>query len=82
MCSLLDFVTLIGKAHINTKAFGEATIGNILGASRLTMDMTLVKSNQNQADCLTRVPQRWFKLHRKESPCSCYGDQIGHKSNC
>ena len=32
----------------------------------LTMDITLVKSCQNRADSLTRVPQRWLDLHKKE----------------
>ena len=29
------------------------------------MDMTLVKSNLNQMDHLTRIPERWLDLHRK-----------------
>lgn len=31
----------------------------------LTMTVTLVKSCQNRADSLTRVPQRWLEVHKK-----------------
>ena len=33
----------------------------------LTVDMTLVPSTQNIADRLTRVPQWWFEVRKKEN---------------
>ena len=43
------------------------TLWELVDEYRLEMDATLVKSNLNQADRLTRVPQRWFKQHREET---------------
>lgn len=57
--------TLIGKAHVKTKATSEIFMRLCLGTLRalteeygLTINLTLVKSCQNHADCLTRLTQR------------------------
>ena len=61
--------TLTGKARVNTKAAGEMLVRRRLGTLRLlmkeyglTIDVKLVKSCQNRADSLTRVPRRWMDL--------------------
>ena len=61
--------TLTGKARVNTRAAGEMLVRRRLGTLRslkkeygLTIDVKLVKSCQNCADCLTRVPHRWMDL--------------------
>lgn len=64
--------TLTGKTRVNTKAAGEMLMRRRLETLRalveeyaLTMTVTLVKSCQNRADSLTRVPQRWLEMHKK-----------------
>ena len=85
--------TLSGKAHINVKASGEMlvrqwleTLQELADEYVLMMAVTLVKSSLKQANCLTRVPWRWFKLHRKERAHAVsvryYGDHVGQKSSC
>ena len=61
--------TLTGKARVNTRAADEMLIRRWLGTLRLlakeyglTVDVKLVKSCQNHADSLTRVPHRWMDL--------------------
>ncbi len=63
--------TLTGKAHVNTKAAGTMLVRWQLGTRRtlvveymLTVDITLVKSFQNCADSLTRIPQRWLDIYK------------------
>ena len=65
--------TLTEKAHVNTKVASKMLVKRRLGTLRalieeymLTMDITLVKSCQIRAESLTRVPQRWLDLHKKE----------------
>ena len=61
--------SLTGKARMNTRAAGEMLVRRRLGTLRLlakeyglTIDVKLVKSCQNRADILTRVPRRWMDL--------------------
>ena len=64
--------TLTRKVRMNTKAVGEMLVRQCLGTLQtlaeeyeLTIDVTLVKSCQNHADCLTRVPWRWLDLYKE-----------------
>ena len=57
--------TLTGKARVNTRAAGEMLVRQWLGTLRslakeygLTIDVKLVKSCQNRANSLTRVPRK------------------------
>ena len=61
--------TLTGRARVNMRAAGEMLVRQRLGTLRslakeygLTIDVKLVKSCQNRADSLTRVPHRWMDL--------------------
>jgi len=46
-----------------------STLNSLIGEYHLDLDVTLVTSECNLADALTRVPQKWFgKLNGKESP--------------
>ena len=61
--------TLTGKARVNTRAAGEmlgwrrlGTLQSLAKEYGLTIDVKLVKSCQNRADSLTRVPRRWMDL--------------------
>ena len=65
--------TLTGKARVNTWAAGETLVRRWLGTLRSlakeygqTIDVKLVKSCQNCADSLTRVPRRWMDLLKEE----------------
>uniref|UniRef100_A0A5S6Q0X4 RNase H domain-containing protein n=1 Tax=Trichuris muris TaxID=70415 RepID=A0A5S6Q0X4_TRIMR len=58
---------LSGKARLKTKAAGEMLIRRRIGTVmslaeeyRLHLSITLVRSEVNKADVLTRVPQRWL----------------------
>ena len=61
--------TLTGRARVNTKAASEMLVRRRLGTLRLlakeyglTIDVKLMKSCQNHADSLTRMPHRWIDL--------------------
>lgn len=41
------------------------TLHELVAEYGLTVDITLVKSNMNLADWLTRVPRRWLNLHKE-----------------
>ena len=65
---------LFGKARVRTKAASEmlirrrlSTLQELAAEYRLTIDVALVKSQVNRADPLTRVPQRWLDVLRKEA---------------
>jgi len=59
--------TLTGKARVKTKAASEmlirrrlSTFKSLIDEYSLNLNVTLVASECNLADALTRVPQRWF----------------------
>ena len=61
--------TLTGRARVNMRTAGEMLVRRRLGTLRSlvkeygqTIDVKLVKSCQNHADSLTRVPHRWMDL--------------------
>ena len=62
---------MTGKARVRTKAASERLIRRLSSIKKLAdefellMDVTLVKSNCNFANGLTRVPQRWFDSIKK-----------------
>ena len=69
---------LSGKARIRTKAASEmlirrrlSTIKELVVGYELTVDVELVRSQANRADQLTRVPQRWLDVLRKETKPVC-----------
>uniref|UniRef100_A0A5S6R1Q6 Integrase catalytic domain-containing protein n=1 Tax=Trichuris muris TaxID=70415 RepID=A0A5S6R1Q6_TRIMR len=56
------------KARLNTKAAGEmltrrriGTVQSLVEEYSLQVKVSLVKSSENKADILTRVPQEWLK---------------------
>ena len=59
------------KARVRTKAASEmlirslSTIKKLAAEYELCMDVTLVTSNCNLADGLTRVPQKWYESMKK-----------------
>ena len=62
-----------GKARIHTITASEMlirqqlnTIKELVVEYELTIDVELIRSQANQADQLTRVPQRWLDVLRKE----------------
>ena len=64
--------TFSGKSRVRTKAASEMLIRRRLSAIKklaaeyeLCMDMTLVTSNSNLAEGLTRVPQKWYESMKK-----------------
>ena len=65
--------TLSGKARVRTKTASEmlirrrlSTIKKLAAAEyELGMDVTMVTSNCNLADGLTRVPQKWYESMKK-----------------
>ena len=64
--------TLSGKARVRIKAASEmlirrrlSTIKELAAEYELCMDVTLVISNCNFADELTRVPQKWYESMKK-----------------
>ena len=64
--------TLSGKARVQTKAASKmlirrqlSTIKKLAAEYELCMDVTLLTSNCNLADGLTRVPQKWYKSMKK-----------------
>ena len=66
--------TLTGRARLTTKAASEMlirrrlnTLADLVSEYKLSIDVTLVRSNDNRADRLTRVPQRWITDGRKET---------------
>ena len=66
--------TLSEKARARTKAASEmlirrrlSTLHEFTAEYGLTIDVALVKSHANRADPLTRVPQRWLDILRKEA---------------
>lgn len=73
---------------MNTKAAGEILVWQCLETLltvtenyTLSMDVTLVKSCLNCADCLTQVPWVWLDLHRhREEPvpkgCASVGSRL------
>ena len=63
---------LSGKAQLTTKASCEmliqrrlATLVETIKEYDLTVDVALVQSRRNRADCLTRVPCRWLDLAKE-----------------
>jgi len=66
--------TLSGRSRVRTKAATEmlirrrlGTLAQLVSEYELTIDVALVKSHDNRADQLTRVPQRWLDDIQKES---------------
>ena len=66
--------TLTGKARVQTKATSEMlirrrldTIIKLVKEYVLSMNVSLVKSSQNKADRLTRVPPRWLDAIKKNT---------------
>ena len=66
--------TLAGKARVRTKAASEVlirrrldTIIKLVKEYVLSMNVSLVKSSQNKADRLTRVPQRWLDAIKRNT---------------
>ena len=67
---------LSGKARLRNKASSEMLIRRRVGTFKalldeygLTVDVKFVRSENNRADVLTRVPQRWLgRLKRTLSP--------------
>ena len=64
--------TLSGKARVRTKAANEMlirrrleTLKKLVTEYGLTIDVSLVPSESNLADQLTRVPQRWFNAMKE-----------------
>ena len=69
---ILDILT--GKARVRTKAASEMlirwrleTIRKLVTEYNLSVDAVLVTSNSNLADRLTRVPQRWYDVMKKQA---------------
>ena len=80
MCGLSPYVyhwmsdTLISKARLHTKAVSEmlirrrlSTIKKLVDEYELSVDVTLVTSNSNFVDRLTRVPQKWYYSIKRAS---------------
>ena len=66
--------TLTGKARVRTKAASEMlirrrldTIIKLVKEYALSMNVSSVKSRQNKADRLTRVPQRWLNAIKRNT---------------
>ena len=66
--------TLIGKARVRTKAASKMliqrwldTIIKLMKEYALSINVSLVKSSQNKADWLTRVPQRWLNAIKRNT---------------
>ena len=66
--------TLTGKARVRTKAASEMLIRwwlnmiiKLVKEYALSMNVSLVKSSQNKADRLTRVPQRWLDAIKRNT---------------
>ena len=66
--------TLSGKARVRTKAASEMlirrrldTIKRLVTEYGLSVDITLVTSDCNLADRLTRVPQRWYDSMKRDA---------------
>ena len=66
--------TLTGKARVRTKAASETliqrrldTIIKLVKEYVMSMNVSLVKSSQNKADRLTRVPQRWLDAIKRNT---------------
>ena len=64
--------TLTGRVQVRTKAASEMliqrrlnTLKDLIEEYHLTMDVTLVPSTLNLADCLTCVPQWWFNAMKR-----------------
>ena len=65
---------LTGKARVRTKAENEMlirrrldTIIKLVKEYALSMNVSLVKSSQNKADRLTRVPQKWLDATKRNT---------------
>lgn len=62
---------LTGTARLNTyemlKRRKLSTRNALVVEYDLSVDIALVGSNQNLADRLARVPQRWFSIVKKET---------------
>ncbi|XP_045108000.1 uncharacterized protein LOC123502800 [Portunus trituberculatus] len=65
---------LSGRARLRTKAHGEMLIRRRVDVIRqlvteleLVMSVTLVRSSENRADALTRVPGEWVRVTRAEA---------------
>ena len=66
--------TLTGKARVRTKAASKMLIRRWLDTKiklvkeyTLSMNVSLVKSSQNKADRLTRVPQTWLDAIKRNT---------------
>ena len=62
---------LSGRSRLRTKAHGEMlirrrvdVIRELVNEFKLEMTVTLVRSEQNPADALTRVPKEWLRAER------------------
>ena len=70
---------LSGKARLRTKASSEMLIRRRVGTFKalldeygLTVDVKFVRSENNRADVLTRVPQRWLgRLNERQDRPMC-----------
>uniref|UniRef100_A0A5S6QBG4 Integrase catalytic domain-containing protein n=1 Tax=Trichuris muris TaxID=70415 RepID=A0A5S6QBG4_TRIMR len=67
-----------GKARLNTKAAGEmlirrriSTVQSLVEEYGLQVVVSLVKSAENKADTLTRVPQEWLKPREAAAQPMC-----------
>ena len=81
--------TLTGKARVRTKAASEMLIRwqldmiiKLVKEYALSINVSLVKSRQNKADRLTRVPQRWLDAIKRntgaEQPaCTAFVSSVG-----
>uniref|UniRef100_A0A5S6QHX4 Integrase catalytic domain-containing protein n=1 Tax=Trichuris muris TaxID=70415 RepID=A0A5S6QHX4_TRIMR len=74
---------LSGRARLRTKATNEMlirrrleTVLALVKEYDLAVTITLVRSSENKADCLTRVPSRWLSSVEpiKEEVCATAGD--------
>ena len=93
--------TLSGKARVQTKAASEMlirrrldTIIKLVKEYTQSMNVSFVKSSQNKADQLTRVPQRWLDaIKRNTRPvqptCTASASSVGldqikivHQQSC
>ena len=74
--------TLTGKARVRTRAASEMLITSLVKEYGLSVDAVLERSEHNQADSLTRVPQQWFDLVKKAiEPPYCASVVLPSKHN-
>ena len=76
--------TLTSKARVRTKPASEMLIQwrldmiiKLVKEYVLSMNMSLVKSSQNKEDRLTRVPQRWLDVIKRQPACTASVSSVG-----